>query len=92
MPVDVAPRVLVTDASGNAVSGVEVTFAVTSGGGFLESAQVTTDAAGQASCGAWILGSSIGLQTLSASVPSATGASFSASNRSRDRRGIRAVI
>jgi len=41
--------VKVTDANGNAVSGVTVVFAVTAGGGTLSATSVATDASGQAS-------------------------------------------
>jgi adhesin/invasin len=41
--------VKVTDAAGNGVAGITVTFAVTAGGGTLSATSVTTDASGQAS-------------------------------------------
>lgn len=76
--VGVAPRVRVSDSSGNGVSGVEVTFEVTAGGGTLQSTRVTTGSDGEASCGVWTLGSAVGLQMVSASAQSLTAVSFAA--------------
>jgi hypothetical protein len=56
---------LVTDFSGNPVSGVTVTFAVTAGGGSLSGIQSVTDAQGQASA-TWTLGQNIGPNTVTA--------------------------
>jgi hypothetical protein len=53
--VAVAPAVRVTDGFDNPVAGVQVTFAVTSGG-TLANASAITDAAGAASAGSWTLG------------------------------------
>jgi hypothetical protein len=65
--VTVPPSVLVTDASGNPISGVSVTFAVASGGGSLASdGTVTTDGAGIATSPAWTLGTTAGSNTLTA--------------------------
>jgi hypothetical protein len=50
------PKVRVTDALGNRVSGVTVTFAVTAGGGSIAGATQVTDAAGEAAVGSWTLG------------------------------------
>lgn len=62
----------VIDASGNAVSGVSVTFAVVSGGGSIVTSQpVVTDAGGQAATTV-LLGATIGAQTFSATMPSGT--------------------
>src|SRR5690606_7190249 len=63
----VAPTVLVTDASGNPVSGVSVTFAVTGGGGSLSgSGTGSTNASGIATAPAWTLGTTPGTNTLTA--------------------------
>jgi hypothetical protein len=75
--VPVRPAVKVTDANGNALSSVVVTFAVTSGGGTVTSASPTTDASGVASVGSWVIG--VGSNTLVASVANvAATVSFSA--------------
>jgi adhesin/invasin len=52
-----APTVKVTDANNNPVSGVEVTFAVTGGGGTATGLVQTTDAQGLAAVTSWTLGS-----------------------------------
>lgn len=67
--VAVAPRVLVRDAFGNAVSGVSVQFTVTTGGGSSTGATQTTDAGGGASVGSWTLGALSGPNTLTATFP-----------------------
>ena len=59
------PRVRITDANGQGVPNVLVTFAVTSGGGNMENATQPTDATGVASAGTWTLGTT-GTQTLTA--------------------------
>lgn len=55
-PVPIRPTVKVTDVDGNAVSGASVVFTVTSGGGSVTGASVTTDANGLAQVGSWTLG------------------------------------
>jgi Big-like domain-containing protein len=65
-PVATAPSVKVTDANGNAVSGVAVTFAVGSGGGSITGASQTTGAGGLATVGSWTLGTLAGSNTLTA--------------------------
>ncbi|MFO1271017.1 MAG: Ig-like domain-containing protein [Rubrivivax sp.] len=64
----VSPRVQVTDAQGRLLAGVPVQFSVTAGGGSIEHASVDTDAAGEASPGAWTLGPATGYNRLTASV------------------------
>jgi hypothetical protein len=72
--VAIAPSVKVTDAQGNAVSGVSVTFAVTSGSGSLVSTGVvTTDSTGVATSPAWTLGTTAGANTLAATSGSLSG-------------------
>ena len=63
-----APLVVrVMDGNGNPVSGVPVSFAVTAGGGAVDSRAVVTDSTGVAST--WLtLGPNIGVNTVSASV------------------------
>jgi adhesin/invasin len=66
--VCVPPSVRVTDAYGNAVSDVSVTFAVTSGGGTIQGANAVTNSFGVAAVGSWVLGWAIDTpNTLSAS-------------------------
>lgn len=67
----------VADGFGNPVSGATVGFAVTGGDGALESTSATTDDEGEAST-RWRLGSSLGEQTVTATVGSLSGVSFSA--------------
>lgn len=63
MPVTVVPAVKATDASGQPVSGVNVTFAVT-GGGTLGRTSAVTNANGIADVGSWTLGTTAGAQTV----------------------------
>jgi hypothetical protein len=67
-PVATAPSVLVTDASGNPVTGVTVTFAVGSGGGGVTAPIQQTDANGVARVGSWTMGALSGPNTLTATV------------------------
>jgi hypothetical protein len=62
------PAVRVLDGTGAPVVGVEVQFAVGSGGGSVIGAAVATDAQGVATVGDWNLGGG-GVNTLTASVP-----------------------
>lgn len=62
------PTVRVVDAQGQPIPGVGVTFAVTAGGGTLGTPLATTDAAGVASATSWTLGSSLGVNTVTATV------------------------
>jgi hypothetical protein len=74
--VATAPAVRVADVDGNGVSGVAVTFAVDSGGGQITGATQTTDPAGVATVGSWILGPAAGSNTLIATTEGLTGASI----------------
>ncbi len=76
--VAVDPAVLVTDAFGNAVSGVSVAFAVASGGGSVTGGSQTTNASGIASVGSWTLGNAAGSNSLTATVTGVTPATFTA--------------
>jgi aldose sugar dehydrogenase len=67
MNVPVSPGVLVRDANMQPVAGVSVTFAVASGGGSVVGSPAMTDGNGIARLGAWRLGPSTGVQTLTAS-------------------------
>ena len=80
-PVTNLPSVKVADAHGNGVPGIEVTFAVASGGGSITGSSQTTNATGVATVGGWTLGSVAGANTITARVttPSAVaGAGFTA--------------
>jgi hypothetical protein len=67
LTVAAPPSVLVTDAGGNPVAGVAVTFAVTGGGGsILPVTPVTTNAAGVATLTSWTLGNAAGANTVTA--------------------------
>lgn len=67
-PLAVAPTVRVTDASGNPVPGVAVTFTVTVGGGSVSTPVAATGTDGTASAGPWTLGPAAGSQRVRASV------------------------
>ena len=67
-PVPVAPAVRVADGSGNPIAGAGVTFAVSGGGGSITGESVVTNGQGVATLGQWVLGTTIGPNTLSASV------------------------
>jgi len=86
------PAVRVTDGSGNPVSGVAVTFAVTAGGGSATGLSKTTNTAGEAAVTSWTLGSS-STQTLTATVEGSgiTGNPVTFSAQSATRIGITAV-
>ncbi len=71
-----APSVLVTDATGNPVSGVNVSFTVTAGGGTTSPASgstVATGADGRASLTSWTLGASAGTNTVTATADGLSG-------------------
>ena len=68
------PSVKVTDASGNPVAGVAVTFAVTAGGGSVSGPSQTTNGSGIATVGSWNLGPTAGqANTLTATSPGLNG-------------------
>ena len=67
------PKVKVTDANGNFVAGVAVTFAAGSGSGTVTGGSVVTDAAGIATVGTWKLGTTPGPQTLTATASGLAG-------------------
>jgi uncharacterized protein YjdB len=71
--VGVAPSVIVTDPAGIPVPGVAVTFAVTAGGGTITGEAATTNADGIAWVGSWVLGPSLGTNTLTATASGLTG-------------------
>lgn len=60
------PSVIVTDAHDNPVAGVNITFAVASGGGSATGLTTQTNAAGIATVGSWTLGTTAGANALTA--------------------------
>jgi adhesin/invasin len=58
--IDPSPTVKVTDGFGDPVANAAVTFSAGSGGGAVEGAEQTTDAAGLATVGQWTLGTTAG--------------------------------
>lgn len=64
--VGTPPAVRVTDAHGNPTANVNVVFAVATGGGAITGAAQSTGIDGTATVGAWTLGASAGVQTLTA--------------------------
>lgn len=64
--VPAAPTITVTDANGNPIAGMVVTFAVTSGGGSLGSNSATTNSAGVAVVDRWTVGTTPGTNTITA--------------------------
>jgi hypothetical protein len=72
------PSVLVSDARGNPLAGVPVTFTVTSGGGTVTGGSATSDASGFATVGSWTLGTGAGANTLSAATGSLPVINFTA--------------
>lgn len=72
------PAVRISDAFGNPVAGAEVTFAVTGGGGSVTGSPATTDASGVATVGSWVLGTTAGANSLSASVDGVAPVAFGA--------------
>jgi adhesin/invasin len=72
--VAVPPSVIVRDANNNPVAGVNVTFAVASGGGtVVPTTAVLTNASGIAQVTSWTLGATAGSNTLSATSAGLTG-------------------
>jgi hypothetical protein len=76
--VGAPPSAIIRDANGNPVPGVEVTFAVTGGGGAVTGATQTTNSSGIATVGAWTLGNTPGANTLSATSGTLGTVSFTA--------------
>ncbi len=77
LPVGSVPSVRVTDANGNSVAGVAISFAVASGGGsLLPITPVSTNSSGIASLSQWVLGTAAGANTVTASAAGLTPASL----------------
>jgi hypothetical protein len=73
-----APTVRVTDARGRGVPNVTIVFAVESGGGSVSGGMTTTDSDGRASVESWTLGTTAGVNTLSATAAGLTPVIFTA--------------
>ncbi len=71
--VSLPPSVRAADQFSNGVAGVNVTFAVTGGGGSITGANQVTNAGGVAQVGSWTLGPSAGPNSLSATSAGLTG-------------------
>lgn len=78
--VPIAPSVVVRDAAGRPVSGIDVTFATGAGGGQLTgTGVVASDLTGTATVpGQWRVGSTAGTYTLVASIPGGISVTFTA--------------
>jgi YVTN family beta-propeller protein len=76
--VGTPPSVRVVDGSGAPVPGVSVAFAVTAGGGTVTPGTAVTNASGIATTTAWTLGTTLGANTMQASVGSLTPVTFTA--------------
>ena len=72
------PSVVVRDQNGAAVGGVHVTFTVTSGGGSITGGNATSNASGIATVGSWTLGTTPGVNTLTATTGSLPAITFTA--------------
>jgi len=78
LPVADPPTVKVTDAFGNVISDVAVSFAVASGGGSVTDENPSTAVDGTAAVGSWTLGATVGMNELTATVSGVTPVTFTA--------------
>jgi adhesin/invasin len=76
--VPVRPAVVVRDASGNPVPGVQVTFTAGSGNGSVVGGSPASDSAGVATVGSWTLDRIVGADTLIASAAGVPSIAFTA--------------
>jgi hypothetical protein len=76
--VALEPRISVTDANGNGISGVPITFAVTAGNGSVVGGLQVTGADGKTEVTSWTLGAIIGTNTLTATATGLTPIVFTA--------------
>jgi hypothetical protein len=72
------PAVKVSDPSGNPMAGQDVTFAVTAGGGLVDSSSVKTNDQGIATPTAWTMGTAAGVNTVTATVAALPVVTFTA--------------
>lgn len=77
-PVATVPTVKVTDAGGRGIPGVQVTFAVSEGGGSVQTASTATNSQGVASAGTWTLGPSTGENAVDATAAGLPSVRFTA--------------
>ncbi len=70
--VAIPPSVIVKDVNNNPVSGAPVNFAVPTGSGSISGSSATTGSNGIAAVGSWVLGSTAGTHTLTATSGSLT--------------------
>ena len=72
--VAIPPSVVITDNGGNGIAGINVTFAVATGGGtVVPTTPVATLATGIATATSWTLGATPGTNTLTATAPGVPG-------------------
>ncbi len=71
--VAVDPAVVILDADGRGVPGIQVTFSISGGGGSLENPSVMTDKTGTATLGGWTLGTALGSNMLVATASGVPG-------------------
>ncbi len=77
--LDIPPAVRIQDIFGNPISGVSVSFSVTSGGGSIQpTTEVVTDSDGIASLTSWTLGTTAGQNALIASTQGLSPTTFTA--------------
>ena len=74
-PLATLPRIVVKDAGGNGVPGVNVLFALSSDGGTIAPTSVATDANGEATLTRWTLPTAAGTYLLVASSPAVSNGS-----------------
>jgi adhesin/invasin len=72
-PVLPAPSVTITDADAKPIAGITVTFALATGGGSLAGPTAMTDANGVATVGSWVVGTTAGVNTLTAAAVNVPG-------------------
>jgi hypothetical protein len=72
-PVATAPAVRITDANGNPVSGFTVVFVPATGSGSVTGGSAVTNAAGVAAVSSWVLGTTTGPQSLTATAGTLAG-------------------
>ncbi len=76
--VNVRPAVRLTKVGGGPIVGATVTFAAASGGGSVTGATAVTNDSGIAQVGSWVLGTSPGTNTVTASTAGSSPATFTA--------------
>ncbi|MCZ6756614.1 MAG: hypothetical protein O7E49_15005 [Gemmatimonadetes bacterium] len=77
-PVGVLPTVEARNLSGVALAGVPISFTLIAGGGTITGNIQTTDAAGRATVGSWVLGLDASVNRLRASALNVPGVTFTA--------------